>query len=354
MSCFPTGYWEQYPNTATVITTYTCNAACKECCFECNPSVKARLSLDEIKQFITHSKANFPGLKLVVFSGGECFLLGKDLIEAIRFASDHGLLTRCVTNGYWGKNREKAQKIAQDLTDAGITEINISTGKDHSEWIPIDSVVAAAEALAGQNITTLITVEQDTADSAIATQITQNPIIKRLKEQNKVNLQRNTWMPFYDTSEERKDVPNRDEQLTKGCDQVFENIVLTPHGEISACCGLTLEHIPEMKLGRLQGGDLSQLFKGQEEDFMKVWLRTEGPYKILKKYRPHDSNINLEKIVHPCQACAHLHKDEGIRQNLLDNYHREIIPVMKKFNAKERLDLICYSAEKNAINLTEE
>ncbi len=94
------------PETLTIITTYTCNAACEECCFECNPSVKHRLSLEDMKNFINESKIRYPTLEIVVFSGGECFLLQNDLYEAIKYSTQLGLTTRCVTNGFWGRNKK--------------------------------------------------------------------------------------------------------------------------------------------------------------------------------------------------------------------------------------------------------
>lgn len=39
------------PSTLTLVTTLRCTASCKECCFECNPSRKQRMSLDEMKRY---------------------------------------------------------------------------------------------------------------------------------------------------------------------------------------------------------------------------------------------------------------------------------------------------------------
>ncbi|EPC8411228.1 hypothetical protein ACR3AM_005648 [Bacillus thuringiensis] len=100
-----------YPNCITIITTYKCTAACAECCFECNPKLIARVTLEQMKKFIKESKELFgEELKGVVFTGGECFLLGDDLVEVISYATKLGLVTRCVSNGYWGKNPRLAKK----------------------------------------------------------------------------------------------------------------------------------------------------------------------------------------------------------------------------------------------------
>lgn len=60
------------PTTMTVITTYQCTSACKECCFECNPYVKGKLSFNDISSFIQETYDYYhETLKLCVFTGGE-------------------------------------------------------------------------------------------------------------------------------------------------------------------------------------------------------------------------------------------------------------------------------------------
>ncbi|WP_054719794.1 hypothetical protein [Lacticaseibacillus manihotivorans] len=71
-----------YPNILTIITTYHCTAACEECCFECSPKLKARLSFQQISEFLKESREALGSkVKGVVFTGGECFTLGDDLVR---------------------------------------------------------------------------------------------------------------------------------------------------------------------------------------------------------------------------------------------------------------------------------
>lgn len=140
----PKGFLNKSPSTLTIITTYRCNAACKECCFESNPTVKGRLSLDEIKNYINQAFISYSNLELVVFTGGECFLLRDDLFSSIKFATNLGLKTRCVTNGFWGKTIDSAKTVTKKLIWAGLTEINFSTGIDHQEWVPLASIANAS------------------------------------------------------------------------------------------------------------------------------------------------------------------------------------------------------------------
>jgi pyruvate-formate lyase-activating enzyme len=108
--------WPSYPHDSA---TYRCTAACRECCFESSPRVKGFIPAERILKYIDEAARTFPSLRVVVFSGGECFLLGKKLDAAIAQAREHGLGVRCVTNGYWAITPERARKRIQQLKAAG-------------------------------------------------------------------------------------------------------------------------------------------------------------------------------------------------------------------------------------------
>ena len=78
-----------------------------------------------------------PTSSLVVFSGGEPTLLGDDLFEGIAYAHERRLLTRVVTNGFWGKSPEAAAAFVDRLIGAGLSEINISVDDLHQKYVPL-------------------------------------------------------------------------------------------------------------------------------------------------------------------------------------------------------------------------
>ncbi|EHU0328769.1 hypothetical protein KY023_003278 [Vibrio vulnificus] len=324
------------PNILTFITTYQCTAACKECCFECTPKLTAKLSESQILQTLQTAKDTYPSIKLAVFTGGECFLLKNSLFKAISKATSLGFSTRCVTNAYWAKTKNNANKIVDELKLAGLNELNISTGIEHQEWVDEDCVINAAEALLDRGIVTVITVEKDSETTNIYHRIMNNPRIISLFNQydNKIIIQQNSWMPFHEDYKSRGYISS--EVLKSGCDQVFNNITITPHGIVSACCGLTMEHIPEMKLGTIN--NLTSFSEKQEDDFLKRWIKIDGPYSILEKMT--DDHSKLNNVVHPCQACAIIHKDMEVRENIKKRYKEHIIPIIFKENIIQSIEYI--------------
>ena len=129
------------PTSLTLITTYRCTAACAQCCFGGNPQEKSSLSVDEIRKHIKQASKTLPSLKLVVFTGGECFLLGEGLARAVATASECGFASRCVTNGYWAVSKDSAAGKMALLKKAGLTEINFSTGDEHQKFVSFERIV---------------------------------------------------------------------------------------------------------------------------------------------------------------------------------------------------------------------
>ncbi len=319
-----------FPHTLTILGTYQCTAACTQCCFESSPKVTGRLTRAQILSRISEAKVQFKGLKLVVFSGGEAFLLKEDLYASVAHASSLGLYTRIVSNGSWAKSVEHALSVATKLRTAGITEINISTGVDHQEWVPLASVVNAAFALMKTGIPVLITVEADSDTSDCLKQLAAHPVIRDGLRTKTLRLQGNSWMPFHADAEKRE-VPDVRKELRTGCKQIFESLVVTPHDNLSACCGLTLEHIPEMRLGKNDGTNMSTLYASQRDDFLKYWIYMDGPYSIIERLTGPAKDKYLGDVVHICQACAILHKTPALRTLMADNFEKYVPEVLSRF-----------------------
>jgi MoaA/NifB/PqqE/SkfB family radical SAM enzyme len=85
------------PTTLSLITTHKCTAACDHCCFHCTPKVEIRIPPERLEGIIEEA-ARLKSLRVVVFTGGECFLI-PELDDRIAQVTRLKLASRCVTNG---------------------------------------------------------------------------------------------------------------------------------------------------------------------------------------------------------------------------------------------------------------
>ncbi len=335
------------PSHLTILPTYRCTAACAQCCFESDPHVQGRIPIERILDYIDQAARDFPTLKLVVFSGGECFLLREDLDTAIARAASRGLATRCVTNGYWATSKRAARLRVAPLYEAGLSELNFSTGDDHQKFVPFERIVFGATTAAEFGIRTLIVVEGRKEARFTTREALSNPALAEFFQSNAarggLELLNNIWIPFQDEAPitQADEIYRTRERLERfqGCDNVLENMVITPHERLASCCGLTFEHIPEMKLGDARTRSLRELYDGQLEDFIKIWLRVEGPEKIFHFATQKDPGLAFpDGATHPCQTCAGLFLNPRIREVLRANYLEKVPEVMFRYHVMRTLE----------------
>lgn len=134
--------------TLCLITTHKCTSACPNCGFFCSPKQNNSMTIDSMLHYIDKSKTMFPSIYCLVLTGGEisCYK-NEDIAKVITFAKSKGIInTRIVSNAAWAKNLEAAKKYLLPLIQAGLTELNISTGDEHSMFVPINNVLNAIKA----------------------------------------------------------------------------------------------------------------------------------------------------------------------------------------------------------------
>lgn len=331
------------PEVLTILPTYTCTAACRECCFECSPKVHGRIPLDRILHYIDEAVESVSTLRLVVFSGGECFLLGQDLDKAIAHAHQYGLKTRCVTNGYWAISPKAAQRRLGALKEAGLTELNISTGDDHQQYVPFERVVNGALSAAELGIVILIVVEGFTNSTFKSSDAHYHPRITTFMQSSPrapyLHIIQNIWMPFHADrelthTEEIYRTPER-AATGNGCDNVLHNMVVTPDESLASCCGLTMEHIPEMKLGKLADHSIAEMVDRGMQDFLKRWIWLDGPEAPLEFAHQKDPRVpSPRRNVHPCETCAQFYLNRLARQAIREHWHEVRDDVLLRYELK--------------------
>jgi hypothetical protein len=331
------------PEVLTILPTYTCTAACRECCFECSPKVRGRVPLNRILRYIDEAVESISTLRLLVFSGGECFLLGRDLNKAIAHAHQYGLKTRCVTNGYWAISSEAAQRRLGALKEAGLTELNISTGDDHQKYVPFDRVVNGALSAAELGIVILVVVEGFTNSTFKSRDVHYHPRVAAFMQSSPragyLHVIQNIWMPFHADrelthTEETYRTHDR-APAGNGCDNVLHNIVVTPDESLASCCGLTMEHIPEMKLGKLLDHSIAEMVDRGMHDFLKRWIWLDGPEALLWFAHQKDPRVPVPQTnVHPCETCAQFYLNGLARDAIRKHWHEVRDDVLLRYELK--------------------
>ncbi len=251
-----------------------------------------------------------------------------------------------MSNGSWAKTPEKASHIMKAMRDAGLNELNISTGDNHQAWVPFDIVLNAIGAASANSINSIIVVEGYRESNFKIGDVYNNRRFQNLQRRatdsenfGSVGVMNNIWIPMHlhanVTQQQKYYVTAEQANLAKGCDNVLTTLGLNPYGQVIDCCGLTMEYIDSMKLGTYRNGTLKEMFNKQFNDFMKIWLWVDGPEKILYFASTLNHQINFPvTISHPCQACVELYKNPIVRETLQKNYEKVVPEIMLKYSIK--------------------
>jgi MoaA/NifB/PqqE/SkfB family radical SAM enzyme len=308
--------------------TYQCTAECMHCGTLSSPREKTWLPSDLMLRAIDEAKER--GHKLVVFTGGEPTLAGKELIKAISYARSLGLMTRVVTNAYWAVNNRAAKERMNSFVGAGLQEINFSTGDQHARFVPIERVIRATRVAVEAGLPVSVMVETVKERKITKTIIEDLAELKRIRQDfpnAHINIHESPWMPLsvYDAAEYPEGISVNASNVAscKGCDSVLSTTTIMADGTIGACCGLGMRLIPELHLGNIREMSLEKAETTADNDFLKRWIRIEGPERILAWAATHNPNIVWENLyAHRCQACLRIYKDREVRE-VTQNHHRK-------------------------------
>lgn len=331
------------PTNAAIITSYKCNAKCKECCFECGPSKSIETTLEDYKKFID-SVTTYDSVKFIVFTGGEATLLKDTLLDAMLYAKSKGLHSRLVTNGSWANNYQRADNYVKKLIMSGTLEISFSTGDNHLEFISLDKIMNGALACINNGVRCTISIETTKHSKFKEQDLYEHDLYKEIEKHQNKDLFRamsSTWVSFHeDTIYEYYDLDPLEVQ--DGCNNLFEFIGLNPENEFIACCGLTNKYINDMQLGNQNTVNLPEIYDLQKNDFMKRWLYVSGPINILKQIMEWNSEIVPPQFRHHCQTCAYIYNNDIVRQTIIDHYPSIVDDINKKFYDKLKLKKYLY------------
>jgi hypothetical protein len=323
------------PQTLCIQPTFQCSAQCADCGTFSSPYDKTTLGLEIMLSAIDQAKTM--GFANVVFAGGEATIRWEMLLKGIEHAHRCSLPARLVTNGYWATTPDIANARTAALIKAGLDEINFSTGDEHVRFVPAECVINAIVAAVSHGLPTHVMVELRSERKVTKNTITDDPRIRSLpaEQQQLLGFTESPWMPVDPGRVEAyaDGIAASRENLADrvGCDSVLQTYIVQADGRIGACCGLGLRIIPELNVARTVGNEfLASAVTEAESDFLKLWIHTHGPEKILAWAAEKDPSIQWEDMyAHRCQACLRLYKDPTVREVVREHYHEMLAEVMQ-------------------------
>ncbi len=305
-------------------TTNRCTARCLDCPVVHEGGPPSTLTGEQMRGVIDEVMG-WGTLRLVVFTGGEPFLLGDELRRTVAHAARYGVFTRIVTNAYWATSRARAEHLLKKYKDAGLTEINISCDDYHQQFVPLRNVKYASEAALDLAFPLLIA-HRRVPGSRITTDYLSEFLGVELREFRPAEnhdgagvFLSNHHVPIRARVEGRKlDGCDVDETSWQGpCPVVMREIVISPNRQVEICCGIARSSIQELCIGSLAEESLLSILARGNRDLIVNWLALAGPASIAEFVRSKEPMIDLPNAyVNRCHLCNELFTRDDVRRIL--------------------------------------
>lgn len=291
--------------------TTKCNSQCIHCQAEASPLRNDVMDVNDAYTYLTEVAA-VSRLKSFMVFGGEPMLF-PDRTIAI-FKKTHLLRIpkiEIITNGVWGRDKEKAEKLAKKLKAAGLNDANISVDAFHAQHIPIEYPQNAALALLKAkvedvkwNVAVVESIDAENEYDKKTRQILEKlePVgiganyVKIMPVGRAVqNLKQ--FFPHTSLSGPCEGEPIIGNPLTSP-----ESICIEPLGAVNVCWNLAIGNAKKTPLSRI----ISE-YDWQEIPLIKI-LVEEGPTGLLKLPEAHAYKFQENHYINRCHLCIEIRK----------------------------------------------
>jgi hypothetical protein len=288
------------PVTFAFQVTHACPLACAHCSFSADMSKTSTLTKDQILSTIQHIDSS--KIKLVAFSGGEPFLLGQTLVDAVHEASRLGFGTRIVTSAYFGENISTAERRLKELHQAGLNELSISYDDFHAEFVSFACIRNVFQVSKKLGLTVAINVTRGRDSKWTAEKVRKELGLSKSEGAFIFNS------PLTFTGRARsslRDIKTCPKRYIGPCPHVIASPALNATNKLMACCGVIPETDALILDNNFKPENMEVDFEKSQKSALLNWLHLRGPYAIMEwisaKYDL--SIIDKDCISGNCEAC---------------------------------------------------
>ena len=120
-----------------------CNVKCEHCVAADGVRENSKMALGQAKKIIAEMAD--AGVQGISFTAGEPLIYLDDICELVDLCREYGIYTRVVTNCFWAKTAELADRCTMQLKKNGLSQLRMSYSRWHQKNIKRENVLNAAQ-----------------------------------------------------------------------------------------------------------------------------------------------------------------------------------------------------------------
>ena len=129
------------------VVTNACSGRCRHCSNGKHAGAGESVDTDAAVAAVKRLAERF-AIQSVMTFGGEPLLFAETVCKIHATARDCGIAKRqIITNGYFSKNEDRINQVAEALCASGVNDILLSVDAFHQEFIPLSPLIQFADAL---------------------------------------------------------------------------------------------------------------------------------------------------------------------------------------------------------------
>ncbi|MFU8840912.1 MAG: radical SAM protein [Nitriliruptoraceae bacterium] len=296
-----------------------CNAACAHCGSSSGPTARGRMPMDIVERCVTDVAG--AGIRSVMISGGEPLAYFTDIRHVAGLAQTAGLGVQLCSNGFWGDRRDRALSWLEQLRDRGLDELLLSTDRFHLAFVPLRSVIGAAQAASELGIPCQIAVPATARDwqasSIVATLQRETDALVRTHPVHPVG--RGEGLPPHHF---------RWPTLQVGPCHLVGHVEVDQDGTVSVCpTSADFDQRSPLILGNVTADPLATLLTRFQATPLYAVISRWGPLglHVLANGTRDTGMLGLPERLHDCHLCRSLTTDETVAARVADRHGVDLL-----------------------------
>jgi len=289
--------------------TTKCNSQCIHCQADASPFKNEVMEVKDAYNYLAEATAVSKLESFMVF-GGEPMLYPERAIAVFRRAQLLGIpKISIITNGFWGKSKETAEKLAVKLREAGLNKVNMSVDSFHLRHIPLECPQNAAQALVNAGVENIkwnvAVVESIDAENKYDRETRQ--LLKKLEPMG-LDADIVKIMPVGRAVKNLRefflhtplDGPCEGEPIIGNPLMSPDSICIEPSGSVDICWRLSIGNAKENPLSQIVSG-----YDWQQNPVIKT-LVEEGPKGLLNFPGARGYKLQESHYLNKCHLCIEI------------------------------------------------
>lgn len=291
--------------------TTQCNSQCIHCQADASPYKNDVMNVKDAYHYLAEATA-VSNLESFMVFGGEPMLYPEQAVAIFEKAKQLRIpRIEMITNGVWGRDKERAGRWAERLKAAGLNKVNVSVDVFHAQHIPVEYPRNVAVSLLNAGVENVrwnvAVVESIDAENKY------DKKTRRILEKLKPTAIPINFVKIFPAGRAVENLLEffKHESLQGPCtsDPILgnplknpESICIEPSGEVDVCWHLSIGNAKEAPLSRITSG-----YDWRKSPVTKILVEA-GPMGLLKLDEARDFEFQENCYINKCHLCMQIRK----------------------------------------------